>query len=98
MTMFCMVLEEYFQFSIDISFSFVHDLGEAYDGDISAKIEVNSEIKLKKENDPLDGLTAPISKEYRQKFFGFKFICGSLKLHLKPSQQNHYIFFANLKA
>ncbi|MDQ0270428.1 5'-deoxynucleotidase YfbR-like HD superfamily hydrolase [Cytobacillus purgationiresistens] len=71
LTMFCMVLEEYLpnlDFNRVLRLSLIHDLGEAFDGDISAKIEVNSEMKFMKEGDALKSLIASLSKNNQQKF------------------------------
>ncbi|WP_377892247.1 HD family hydrolase [Alkalihalobacillus sp. R86527] len=41
----------------------VHDLGEAYDGDISATIKVNHDKKIKKEEKSVERLTDPLPSE-----------------------------------
>ncbi|MFC7393620.1 HD domain-containing protein [Scopulibacillus cellulosilyticus] len=71
LTMFCMVLEEHFQdidFGRVLRLSLIHDLGEAYEGDISATVHADSETKLKKEEDALIRLTGSLPEKTQQKF------------------------------
>ncbi|WP_036746239.1 HD domain-containing protein [Paenibacillus sp. UNC451MF] len=71
LTMFSMVLEEYFHdidFNRVLRLSLIHDLGEAYEGDTSAKIAVDSAKKLKKEEEAILRLIAPLSEITQQKF------------------------------
>ncbi|WP_282942841.1 HD domain-containing protein [Paenibacillus sp. RC67] len=71
LTMFSMVLEEYLHdidFNKVLRLSLIHDLGEAYEGDVSATIAVDPVMKLKKEEEALQRLIAPLSEKTRQTF------------------------------
>ncbi|HEX7714415.1 MAG TPA: HD domain-containing protein [Bacillota bacterium] len=71
LAMFAMVLVDYFP-GVDrdrvVRMSLVHDLGEAYEGDISAKIGVSKEDKLKREEAALRKLFAPLPESIRSGF------------------------------
>ncbi|MCR8630365.1 HD domain-containing protein [Paenibacillus radicis (ex Xue et al. 2023)] len=71
LALFAFALEEYFP-DIDmnkaIRMSLIHDLGEAYGGDISATIEVNEKDKLKREEEALQQLLTPLLQSMRDKF------------------------------
>jgi putative hydrolase of HD superfamily len=73
LALFCMVLEEHFQdidFNRVLRLALIHDLGEAYDGDTSATVEVNHDLKLKKEEAALHRLTTLLSKTTQEKLQG----------------------------
>jgi putative hydrolase of HD superfamily len=63
LAVFALVLDKHFP-DIDtnrvIQMCLIHDLGEAYEGDVSAKIKVNQEEKLRKEEKALLNLVAPL--------------------------------------
>lgn len=70
LAMFALVLEEYFD---DIDFGkvlrmcLIHDLGEAYDGDISATLLVDQQKKYRREEETLHQLTEPLIDTTRNK-------------------------------
>ncbi|WP_090635350.1 HD domain-containing protein [Neobacillus massiliamazoniensis] len=69
LSLFAMVLEDYFKdidFNKVLRMSLVHDLGEAYDGDISAKVVVDVQEKLKKEEQGIMKLTEALPKVLQQ--------------------------------
>lgn len=71
LTVFAMVLENYFpdiDFNKVLRLCLVHDLGEAYEGDVSATIAVDPEDKLKKEEAALLRLTAPLPESMQNTF------------------------------
>lgn len=71
LTMFSMVLEEYFHeidFNKVLRLSLIHDLGEAYEGDVSATIAVDPVMKLEKEEQALHRLIAQLSEKTQQTF------------------------------
>lgn len=56
LALFAVVLKDYFpevNYNRVILMCLIHDLGETYEGDISAKIEVDQENKLKREEKAL---------------------------------------------
>ena len=69
LAMFCMALEPHVQ-DIDMSrvlrMSLIHDLGEAYEGDVSATVAVDPALKLHKEEDALRRLIAPLPESLQQ--------------------------------
>jgi putative hydrolases of HD superfamily len=70
LTMFAYALEDYFpdlDFNKVLRMCLIHDLGEAYEGDISATIAVNSEDKLKTEQEALLKLVEPLSEGIQNK-------------------------------
>lgn len=71
LTVFAMALENYFpdiDFNKALRLCLVHDLGEAYEGDISATIAVDPEDKLKKEEAALLRLTTPLPESMQNTF------------------------------
>ncbi|MGC5326355.1 HD domain-containing protein [Brevibacillus sp. SYSU BS000544] len=72
LTMFALVLEEYFpdlDFGKVLRICLIHDLGEAYDGDISAKLLVDQEKKYQREEETIQQLTEPLIDPTRNKLF-----------------------------
>lgn len=71
LTVFAMALENDFpdiDFNKVLRLCLVHDLGEAYEGDVSAIIAVDPEDKLKKEEAALFRLTAPLPESVQNTF------------------------------
>ena len=52
-----------------IKMSLIHDLGEIYDGDISAKLEVDSELKLNIEERAMNRVLSFLSEDMRDELF-----------------------------
>lgn len=70
LTMFALVLEEYFadlDFGKVLRMCLIHDLGEAYDGDISATLVVDQEKKYQREEETIQQLTEPLIEPTRHK-------------------------------
>jgi putative hydrolase of HD superfamily len=71
LALFALSLGDYFG-DIDLNkvmrMCLVHDMGEAYEGDISAKIEENKQNKFKREEAALLRLTAPLPENIRKQF------------------------------
>jgi putative hydrolases of HD superfamily len=69
LSMFVLAIADYFP-EIDLNrairMCLVHDLGEAYEGDISAKIESDPADKLKREETALERLLASLPESTRQ--------------------------------
>ncbi|KMM39065.1 HD domain-containing protein [Guptibacillus hwajinpoensis] len=64
LAMFALVLKDHFpelNMSRVISMCLVHDLGEAYDGDVSATIKVNQQEKIRKEEEAVKRLTSTMA-------------------------------------
>lgn len=64
LSLFILVLEDDFpeiDFHKVLRMSLIHDLGEAYEGDISAKEAIHSEEKLKKEEEAISKLIEPLN-------------------------------------
>jgi putative hydrolase of HD superfamily len=84
LSMFAMILEDYFP-DVNIKrvthMCLVHDLGEAYEGDVSAKLEENREDKLKREQVALLRLVAPLKGTIREKILG---LCQEYNLGETP--------------
>lgn len=84
LAMFALVLEDDFP-DVDVNrvirLGLVHDLGEAYEGDISAKIPIDPVEKLKKEEDALSKLLAPLPENERQKILA---LCREYNLGESP--------------
>lgn len=71
LSLFTMVLEDYFpemDFKKVLRMSLIHDLGEAYEGDTSAKFETNLSEKLKREEAAIIKLTEPLPERLQQQF------------------------------
>lgn len=68
--MFALVLEDYFP-ELDcnkvLRMCLIHDLGECYDGDISATIPVDKAEKERKEEEAITTLSMPLAARTRQK-------------------------------
>lgn len=47
----------------------IHDLGEAYEGDVSAKVKVDQQKKLETEKKALQALLSPLPEAVREEFF-----------------------------
>jgi len=72
LSLFTLVLEGYFpdvNFNKVIRMALVHDLGEAYDGDVSAKSITNHKDKLEKEKSGLMKLTELLPKAIQENIF-----------------------------
>lgn len=71
LAMFALVLETHFE-GIDsnrvLRMCLIHDLGEAYEGDVSATVQVNPEEKLKTEEKAVLTLLAPLPEAMQSKF------------------------------
>lgn len=70
MAVFAMALEDHFpdmDFNRVVRMCLIHDLGEAYDGDVSATIETNHEDKLKREEEALRKLLSPLPESIGSK-------------------------------
>lgn len=71
LSLFLIVLEDYFpdmDFNKVLRMSLIHDLGEAYEGDTSAKFAIHSEEKLKIEEEAIIKITAPLPSKLQQQF------------------------------
>jgi putative hydrolase of HD superfamily len=70
LAVFALVLDKHFS-DLDmnrvIMMCLIHDLGEAYEGDVSAKLKVDQEKKLRKEEKALQNLLAPLPEITRNK-------------------------------
>ena len=84
LAMLALVLEDYFP-EIDVNrvvqMSLAHDLGEAYEGDVSAKIETHPEDKLQREEKALQKLTAQLRENAGQKILA---LCREYNLGQSP--------------
>jgi putative hydrolases of HD superfamily len=71
LALFALSLEDYFE-DTDLNkvmrMCLVHDMGEAYEGDISAKIEENKQNKFNREEAALFRLTTALPENIRQRF------------------------------
>jgi Predicted hydrolases of HD superfamily len=71
LSVFAMTLEDYFQ-GVDmnkaVQLCLLHDLGEAYEGDVSATVEENPEEKLRREEHAVNRLFAPLPQKIRNRF------------------------------
>ena len=71
LAVFAMVLEEQLE-GVDsnkvIRMCLIHDLGEAYEGDVSATVQVDPGEKLKTEETAVLTLLAPLPERMREKF------------------------------
>jgi Predicted hydrolases of HD superfamily len=68
LSVFAMTIEDYFpgvDFNKVVRMCLVHDLGEVYDGDVSATIEANREEKLKREENAVNKLCALLPEKIR---------------------------------
>ena len=71
LTMLAFVLEDCFpdfDFNKVLRMCLIHDMGEAYEGDISAVIAVNQEEKLKTEENAIRRLVEPLPANIQTKF------------------------------
>lgn len=71
LSLFTMVLEEFFpdiDFNKVIRMALIHDLGEAYDGDTSAKLEAHPQEKIQREEAAIFRLIAPLSVRMQEQF------------------------------
>ncbi|WP_066305907.1 HD domain-containing protein [Bacillus sp. FJAT-29814] len=71
LSLFTLVLEEFFpeiDFNKVLRMALIHDLGEAYEGDFSAKLAVQPQEKLKGEEEAIECLIAPLSVKMQQQF------------------------------
>ncbi|MGO0060414.1 HD domain-containing protein [Brevibacillus fluminis] len=70
LTMFALILEDYFP-DVDcdkvLRMCLIHDLGECYDGDVSATIPVDKAEKERKEEAAITTLSQPLASSTRQK-------------------------------
>ncbi|RNB82391.1 HD domain-containing protein [Brevibacillus fluminis] len=70
LTMFALILEDYFP-DVDcdkvLRMCLIHDLGECYDGDVSATIPVDKAEKERKEEAAITTLSQPLASRTRQK-------------------------------
>ncbi|MBS4174503.1 HD domain-containing protein [Bacillus sp. FJAT-49736] len=70
LSLFSMILVDYFP-EMDrmkvICMSLIHDLGEAFDGDISAKAVVNTDGKMEKEEKAMIKLIEPLPEKMRHR-------------------------------
>ncbi|SFA94679.1 putative hydrolases of HD superfamily [Lentibacillus halodurans] len=65
LAMFMMALEDYFQdinFNRVLKMALLHDLGEAYTGDVSAKVQVDHDNKLQTEKEAFIKITESLSE------------------------------------
>ncbi|CAG7654445.1 HD family hydrolase [Paenibacillus allorhizosphaerae] len=72
LTLFAFALEDCFpdlDMNKAIRMSLIHDLGEAYGGDISAVLQVNEKDKLQSEEEALHRLLAPLPQSMREQIF-----------------------------
>ena len=71
LSVFAMALWEYFP-DVDINrvirICLIHDLGEAYEGDVSATLETDQEGKIRKEEKAVRQLLTPLSESMGQQF------------------------------
>ncbi|MCX7711099.1 MAG: HD domain-containing protein [Clostridia bacterium] len=82
--LFAFVLEDHFpETNIHkvIQMCLIHDLGEAYEGDVSAKIETNQKDKLPREKSALLKLLSSLSEHSQSKFLSLwkEYVAGESK-------------------
>ncbi|MEB8805537.1 HD domain-containing protein [Bacillus cereus] len=72
LAIFSLVLEDHFlnmDFNTIIRMCLIHDLGEAYEGDTPAILNINKQEKLQQESQSISKLTASLSENTRNKIF-----------------------------
>lgn len=87
LSLFALALEDFFpdvNINRVIRMCLAHDLGEAYEGDVSAKIEENRDDKLKREQEALIKLLAPLPDNIREKILG---LCREYNLGESPESK-----------
>lgn len=87
LSMFIFVLKDYFpeiNLTKALSMSLVHDLGEAYDGDISAIVKIDPKTKIENEEKALNRLLETLSEHTRSEIISlYKEYNGGLTLESK---------------